>query len=231
MPDLRGHGWSEAPRGGYEKRRLAADMLGLLDALEVERCCYVGHDWGAIAGFLVALEAPERISALLALSVPHPWPSWHDKLNPRRLAAGLYQLPLSAPLLGAALMRAGLARRVLEHAPGSATFSRDEAEQYDRRLSTREGARATVGMYRSFLLRDLPGSMLGEKRRLETPTRLLVGSKDPIVQGADLRGYEAHAERMIVERVPDAGHFLPEERPELVAERVSELCPVDGPPG
>jgi pimeloyl-ACP methyl ester carboxylesterase len=33
MVDLRGHGWSDAPAGGYEKERLASDMNCLLDAL------------------------------------------------------------------------------------------------------------------------------------------------------------------------------------------------------
>ena len=97
MPDLRGFGWSEAPAGRYYKAQLAEDMLRLLDALEIERVCFVGHDWGAITGFLLALRAPDRVSALLAMSVPHLWASRHDRLNPRRLAAFLYQLPLSTP--------------------------------------------------------------------------------------------------------------------------------------
>jgi pimeloyl-ACP methyl ester carboxylesterase len=37
MPDLRGHGWSDAPRCGYDKEQLATDMLQLLDRLEQPR--------------------------------------------------------------------------------------------------------------------------------------------------------------------------------------------------
>jgi pimeloyl-ACP methyl ester carboxylesterase len=55
------------------------------------------------------------------------------------------------------------------------------------------------------------------------PTRLLVGEHDPIAAGADLRGYEAHAEDMEAERMPGAGYFLPDERPELVAARARTL--------
>src|SRR3712207_37814 len=40
MPDLRGHGWSQAPAGGYEKEQLASDLLGLLDELDLERVGY-----------------------------------------------------------------------------------------------------------------------------------------------------------------------------------------------
>src|SRR5437764_1426227 len=67
VPDLRGHGWSEAPREGYEKEQLAEDLLALLDAMEIERATWIGHDWGGWAGFLAALRAPRRLERLLAL--------------------------------------------------------------------------------------------------------------------------------------------------------------------
>ena len=63
--------------------------------------------------------------------------------------------------------------------------------------------------------------------RLEMPARLMVGDRDLIVRGADLRGYERNAPRMTVERVAGANHFLPEERPELVAARARELASLD----
>src|SRR5918999_5304513 len=69
-PDLRGHGWTDAPREGYEKERLATDVLGLLDALELERVRLVGHDWGGWVGFLLCFRAPQRIDRFLALNIP-----------------------------------------------------------------------------------------------------------------------------------------------------------------
>ena len=227
MPDLRGFGWSEAPADGYEKSQLAEDMLCLLDALEIERVCFVGHDWGAITGFLLALRAPDRVSSLLAMSVPHLWASMHDRLNPRRLAAFLYQIPLSTPILSPRLMRRGLTKRALEVASTPGTFSAEEMEVYDERLSSPQGARVTMAMYRTFLLRELPRLLRRGDERLEVPTRLLVGERDPIVQGADLLGHERNAPGMTVEWVEGAAHFLPEERPDLVAARVRELCPAE----
>jgi pimeloyl-ACP methyl ester carboxylesterase len=224
MPDRRGHGRSSAPSEGYEKQRLAQDMLGLLDALQLERVGYVGHDWGGLIGFLLALRSPERLNGLLALSIPHPWPSWHDRLNPWRLTAFAYQLPLSAPVVGERLMRAGLTRLVLRSA-SQGTFTPEDIASYDDAMSTPDGARVTVALYRTFLLRELGPLAAGRitDRPLTVPTQLLVGEHDPIARGADLAGFESHADEMIVERVPGAGHFLPEERPELVAERAREL--------
>ena len=82
----------------------------------------------------------------------------------------------------------------------------------------------TVAMYRTFLLRELPSlAWRGSGDWLEVNTRLLVGEHDPITRAADLRGYEMHTADMQVERVAGAGHFLPDERPELVAARARDL--------
>src|SRR5215208_5473461 len=113
MPDLRGHGWSEAPAAGYEKDRLADDLVGVLDALGIGRVDYVGHDWGAYAGFLIALQRPERIKRLLNMSFPHPWPSPRDRRDPRVLVSFAYQLPLAAPFVGEALIAAGAVPRMI----------------------------------------------------------------------------------------------------------------------
>ncbi|MFG2004119.1 alpha/beta fold hydrolase [Spirillospora sp. NPDC048911] len=55
--DLRGHGWSDAPRHGYAKEAMAEDVLAVMDALGVERAKLVGHDWGGWIGFLLCLSA------------------------------------------------------------------------------------------------------------------------------------------------------------------------------
>ncbi|MEA2480713.1 MAG: hypothetical protein QOJ07_2635, partial [Thermoleophilaceae bacterium] len=78
-PDLRGHGWSGAPPGGYDKHQLAHDLIGVMDALGLERVKLVGHDWGAMAGFLACIESPDRFERFLALGIVPPFPS----TNPR----------------------------------------------------------------------------------------------------------------------------------------------------
>jgi pimeloyl-ACP methyl ester carboxylesterase len=219
MLDLPGHGWSTAPRDGYEKEALADNLLRLLDELEIERVTYVGHDWGALLGFLIGIREPERVSGLVALSIPHLWPALRDRLNPRQLFAFSYQLPLGMPILGPGLMRRGLTRRVLEGA--DAGFTEEDVEIQSSTMDSPEGAVTTTRLYRTFLVRELPSIALGRYRasRLEVPTRLIVGERDPITRFSSLSGFEQNAPAMQVERVPGAGHFLPQERPDLIAER------------
>ena len=45
VPDLRGAGWTDVPRTGYDRDQLVADVVALLDALEVDRVHVVAHDW------------------------------------------------------------------------------------------------------------------------------------------------------------------------------------------
>jgi pimeloyl-ACP methyl ester carboxylesterase len=72
-PDMRGYGRSDAPEGvdQYGVKKLIGDLLGLLDALNIERATFVGHDWGALILWHMAMRVPDRIDRLIALNIPH----------------------------------------------------------------------------------------------------------------------------------------------------------------
>ena len=78
------------PRTG-QIAALAQDALDLLDALGLERATVAGHDWGARAGYALAALVPDRISALVAVSVGYEpggamvLPSISARANPNRL--------------------------------------------------------------------------------------------------------------------------------------------------
>src|ERR1051326_2265741 len=72
-PDLRGFGESDRPAAveDYSLARSVADVVALLDALEIDRAHVVGHDWGAVVAWLVASHVPERVERLVARSEEH----------------------------------------------------------------------------------------------------------------------------------------------------------------
>ncbi|MFT4861056.1 MAG: pimeloyl-ACP methyl ester carboxylesterase [Pseudohongiellaceae bacterium] len=72
-PDMRGYGQTDAPEGveSYDIVTLAADMVGILDALGEEKAVMVGHDWGSIVAWNTVLMHPTRFTALIAMSVPY----------------------------------------------------------------------------------------------------------------------------------------------------------------
>ncbi len=224
VPDLRGHGWTDAPAGGYDKEQLASDLLGLLDALELPRVGLVGHDWGGWTGFLACLRAPERFSALLALGVVHPFqrPDLGRALNAWRLA---YQVPLSTPVLAEAVLRSSPRPVEALVRAGSRVDPGPDLRTYGEVLQEPARARASTQLYRTFLLREAPQVVLGRyrDRRLSVPTRLVVGEHDPVASGALLDGWQDSCDDMTVEVLPGVGHFVPEEAPQAVARHAREL--------
>ncbi len=71
-PDQRGYGATDRPEAieDYDVIHLTDDLLGLLDALGERRAVFVGHDWGAPVVWNLALRAPDRVRAVVGMSVP-----------------------------------------------------------------------------------------------------------------------------------------------------------------
>ena len=63
-PDLRGHGRSDRP-GDYSVELMEADVLGFLDALQLDRVDLIGHSMGGLVGYLLAGDHPERVRRLI----------------------------------------------------------------------------------------------------------------------------------------------------------------------
>ncbi|HKT84000.1 MAG TPA: alpha/beta hydrolase [Solirubrobacterales bacterium] len=226
-PDLRGFGWSEAPSGRYEMAEFAADIVALLDALELEQVDLIGHDWGGYTGFLLCLDAPERIRNYLALGVVHPWFE-PPAVSPRSLQRTAYQFLLATPVLGENLLRfqPGLVKLVLRRGSHpSMRWSEEELDLYARSFRARDRALASSQLYRSFLLRELTRLKAGHyrSRRSAVPTRLLYGEADPVIRDDIVAGYGPYADEMSVEQVPRCGHFVAEEKPEIVIARARAL--------
>ena len=72
-PDQRGYGRTTCPVDvdAYRIEELIADVHGLLDALRLDSAVFVGHDWGALLLWHMAVVAPERIDKLICLNIPH----------------------------------------------------------------------------------------------------------------------------------------------------------------
>ncbi len=63
-PDLRGFGYSGKPATGYDAETMAADLAALAGHLGLRDVTVIGHDWGAVFGYVYAAASPEQVSAL-----------------------------------------------------------------------------------------------------------------------------------------------------------------------
>ncbi|HEX2071351.1 MAG TPA: alpha/beta hydrolase [Thermoleophilaceae bacterium] len=223
-PDLRGFGRSDAPGRGYDGMTFGADAIALLDALEIERAHLIGHDWGGFAAFAAGIAAPGRIASMVVLNTVPPW------IEPSpRLALELWRTSYAFVLaaFGERIVRSrpDVIARMLRADRVHDGITRADAEAYAARLRRPESARATALLYRSYArsFKAVAMERRFEDMRLAVPTRFLFGTNDVAVPRQLLDGVERHCDDLVVELVPDSGHFIQEEKPELVAERAAEL--------
>jgi pimeloyl-ACP methyl ester carboxylesterase len=82
LPDLRGHGRSNNPSGVFTHRQAAQDVLALCDGLGVDRFCAIGASTGGMTLLHAALQAPDRIEAMVLI-----YASTHFPESARRIMA------------------------------------------------------------------------------------------------------------------------------------------------
>jgi pimeloyl-ACP methyl ester carboxylesterase len=230
-PDLRGAGWTDAPPHGYTEEQLVADVVGLLDALGLDRVHLAGLDIGGILGFRVCLAHPERVRRFVCLAAPHPYPVRSARVLARVLLKAWRLWPRFAttlPLLGPRLVSRGRQRLPRHLLLGDATdpdvWSPEDLELYLSRLRDPSRARAAVALFRALAIRSNNRAAAGAYRgtRLATPTLGLYGvvlddgDRDAAGHPALLRGYEPYADDFPLAHVPGSGYYLAEEQPEAV---------------
>jgi pimeloyl-ACP methyl ester carboxylesterase len=225
VPDLRGFGWSEAPGNGYSAAAFARDAVALLDALDLDRAHVVGHDWGGFTGILLGLQHPQRVDRLLLCNTPGPW----APLNPQVLAGlrrAWYAALVATPILG---------ERVVTHprfvpwflrlGGQGALFPDADATLYAEQFRDPARAAAASRLYRYYL--QMAQSILLRRafggQRLDAPTRLLFGANDFYIPLAVLEEVEAHGDDLTLELVRDCSHWMPEQHPDLIANRARAL--------
>lgn len=72
-PDMRGYGGSDKPLHvtDYAIQNLVGDVKGLMGALSIDKAVIIGHDWGAIVTWQMALLEPQMMAGLVCLNIPH----------------------------------------------------------------------------------------------------------------------------------------------------------------
>ena len=176
----------------------------------MERVHVVGHDWGGFTGFLLGLQHPSRVGRLLLCNTPGPW----ARLNPR--VAFLGERVVAHPRFVPWFLRLG---------GQEALFPDADARRYADQFRDPARAAAASGLYRYYLraARVILLRRAFEGQRLAAPTRLLFGADDFYIPLAVLDDIEAHGDDLALEVVRGCGHWIPEERPDLIADQARAL--------
>jgi pimeloyl-ACP methyl ester carboxylesterase len=227
-PDMRGYNLSSRPSkvAAYDTDRLADDVRGLIRELGAERAHLAGHDWGAAAAWITAMNHPEVVERLAILNVPHPRRMLQGLRTPRQLAKSWYILFFQLPWLPELSARArgwwGW-RRLFEREARPGAYTPEDIERYVEAWSQPGAPTAMLNYYRA-ALRQSPRRAEARIRPVEAPTIVIWGQRD-LHLGAELaepeRADVPNLERVV--RLPEASHWVHQDEPERVNELLVEF--------
>jgi pimeloyl-ACP methyl ester carboxylesterase len=243
VPDMRGYGKSSAPSAieDYDIAALCGDMCGLLDAVGEERAIFVGHDWGAIVTWHLAILHPERVAAVAGMSVPfvpRP-PAPPIPILRARLGEDFYLVWFQQPGVADAVLAADVRGTFLNTlTSATVTSSTWGAEDDTRRLPSwlseeelavyieafeRTGFTGPLNWYRN-MDRNWELTESVAEARVEQPAMFLTGERDPVrkfTPGETMAGWLTDLRSNIV--VPDAGHWVQQQAPQAVNEALLDF--------
>ena len=227
-PFMRGYAPSGlAADGDYRATTLARDAAALVQALGESRAFLVGHDWGAVAAYLAAAQAPERWRGVVTAAIPHLrrflfWPTARQLARSRYMA--FFQLRGIPERRIVADDFAWLRALIRTWSPGW-DFSEQDFAPLKEGFSDPQRLRAALAYYRA-----LP-AVLAEHASwpllftpLQVPVRVICGGQDGCI-GREM--FERQAQHFaagydLIE-LPDAGHFMQCEQPEAFSRAVIEF--------
>lgn len=231
-PDLRGYGLSDKPQDGYSKRSMAADIVELLDALDIDRAHVVGHDRGARVAHRFALDHLDRIRTLTVLDIV---PTHAMFQSDTATAAGFFHWLFHMQHDLPETLTAGREEQYLRYFFHRWTLRRDRLEpligHYVEAFRQPGAMRAGFEDYRA-TWKDLEHDDHDQQagNRITVATLVLWGEYGLAAKAPALSKWknyieEAHNGPDLLEGgvVENCGHFIPEERPKYLATRLREF--------
>ncbi|HEY4450879.1 MAG TPA: alpha/beta hydrolase [Solirubrobacteraceae bacterium] len=239
-PDMRGYGHSSAPAEieAYDVVSLCGDLCGLLDALELERAVFIGHDWGASLVWALAVLHPERVAAVAGLSVPFTprAPAPPIPIMRRHLGEDFYIVWFQQPGVADAALASDVRRTLTTSRQWTAEWalqdgsaprlapwlSEAELDVYVEAFE-RTGFTGGLNWYRN-IDRNWELTAPYADRRVKAPAMFLTGELDPVrrfMPAAVMSGWVSDLRAEIV--VPGAGHWVQQQAPDAVNSALLEF--------
>lgn len=238
VPDLRGYGRSSTPADDaehtvYSKRRMAADIVAVMETLGHRRFAVVGHDRGGRVSYRMALDHPERVERLCTLDIVPTIEQFEALASSRQAAVfGFHWYFLAVPPpLPEALIGAE-PQLYLEQVMGKWARTIDGSEAITAAAMTAyvsdftpEVIAASCADYRAGATFDseLDDADRRDGRTIACPVHALWGDRRSDAANdaflATWRRWTA-LDQPVTGRPMPCGHFIPEERPELCADEL-----------
>ncbi|MDQ6785046.1 MAG: alpha/beta hydrolase [Actinomycetota bacterium] len=234
--DRLGYGRTGGEGAGFEAN--AEAVIASLDDLGIDQAIMVGHSWAGGVGVVLAADHRSRVRGLVLVASigPNDGAGWVDRLLATPVVGDVMvasTFAMARTLLGSGAIRAGLDRVLpglsstarATMAGGAALQSAPDREQ----PAVKVPAPAQDAPWRTFMIEqrayvDEVDGLVPRLARISVPTEIVTGLLDRVVApevGARLASAIPSA---LLREVPDAGHLLPFDHPNEVAEAVRSIA-------
>jgi pimeloyl-ACP methyl ester carboxylesterase len=163
----------------YGVNTLVDDIIGLIDALGYEKVNLVGHDWGAVVAWALAIKYPERLHKLGIMNVPHP--AVMKRFLQRdldQLRRSWYVLFFQLPWIPETMLKMGDWRNMVNATRGTSkigSFLNEDIEKYKEAWSQPNAMTTMLNWYRAVVRYQ---SIVPDEPRVKVPTLMMWGVKD-----------------------------------------------------
>ena len=241
-PDQRGYGGTDRPDAvaDYDIHHLTGDLVGLLDALGLERAVFAGHDWGGIIVWMMPLLHPTRTAGAIGVNTPYfPRPSappiglmraiWGENyyvVHFQKPGEADVALARDVRRVFTQLMRTGVphgspgelptGRNMVElidgpELPGGPLLSEEELGVYVRAFE-RTGFTGGINWYRN-LDRNWETTPHLAGARIEVPSLMVTAEHDPVLRPELAEAMRELVPDLEIVNIAGCGHWTQQEKP------------------
>lgn len=218
VPDLRGCGRSSKPdeTSSYRMHHLVADVACIIDGVGAERVTLIGHDWGAALTWTTAAYLPDRVEALVAISVGHT-NAFFDAGIAQQMKSW-YMMLFSQEGLGEAFLRKN------DYEAIRCWTSHPRANEVIEELERDGQMSAHLRWYRANMPLDAFVAERSSMAPVTSPALGIWSSGDGGLTERQMKGSDAYCTNgFTYVRLEDFGHWVPLEAPHEVSREILEF--------
>lgn len=208
--DLRGYNLSDKPKGveNYSTRHLVSDIVAVVEHLGEEKAVIVGHDWGGMISWALAMFRPDLVERLIICNLPHPIGMGRELANnPQQQKNSQYARNFQLDGHHENLTPESLAEWISDEA----------ALPYYLEAYERSDFEAMLNFYKANYPREPYVAPEPTMPKIQCPVLMIHGLDDwALLPGALNNTWEWVEKDLTLVTVPEAGHFVQQDAPEFV---------------
>jgi len=212
--DQRGYNLSDKPKGveNYDVRLLVGDVIAVIKQLGRDKAIIVGHDWGGLVAWSVAMAVPDVVDKLIILNLPHPRGIRRELAhNPEQQKNSQYARNFQREDAASKLTAEQLAGWVRD----------PKAKEKYIEAFKRSAFEAMLNYYKSNYPREPYADDSSPLIKVKAPVLMIHGLKDTALNAKGLNDTWEWVEKdLTLVTIPDANHFVQQDASELVTKTI-----------